>query len=251
MAEQAMNYEDMLLTIKKGPIPAHVAIIMDGNGRWAKAKGLLRLAGHRAGVEVIDDILTCIKTLGIKYFTIFAFSTENWKRPSDEVDGLMRLLIEYIDREIDKLDQEGVCFRTIGATSALDKKVRKKLDYAIERTKNNDDVIFNIALNYGGRQEILMATKEIAKGCMDGRYDPEEITEGIFSQHLYTSGQADPDLLIRTSGEFRISNFLLWQIAYTEIWITDVLWPDFKKEHLLEAICSYQKRDRRFGGLTK
>ncbi len=234
-----------------GPMPAHIAIIMDGNGRWATAKGLTRLAGHRAGAEVLEDILALIKQLHIKYFTVYAFSTENWKRPKDEVDGLMSLLIEYVDRKADKFMREDIQFNTIGDLSALPPKAQEKVNALRTLTKDNRSVCFNIALNYGGRHEILNAVRALAEEVQDGKIAPEEINERIFSEHLYTAGQPDPDLLIRSSGEFRLSNFLLWQIAYTEIWMTDVLWPDFDQNNLLQAIVDYQKRDRRFGGIKK
>lgn len=234
-----------------GPMPAHIAIIMDGNGRWATAKGLTRLAGHRAGAEVIEDILALIKQLNIGYFTVYAFSTENWKRPKDEVDGLMSLLIEYVDRKAEKFMREDIRFNTIGDLSALPKKAQDKVSALQTLTKNNTGVCFNIALNYGGRQEILTAARTLAEDVRDGKIKPEDIDEHMFSKRLYTSDQPDPDLLIRSSGEFRLSNFLLWQIAYTEIWMTKVLWPDFDQNTLLEAIVDYQKRDRRFGGIKK
>lgn len=237
--------------IKAGPLPQHIAVIMDGNGRWAQARGLLRMAGHRAGVEAIEEILSCIKELGIGYLTIYAFSTENWKRPETEVSGLMRLLIEFLDKKIDELNAKGVRICAIGDIDGLDTKVKEKLRFAERQTAQNTDVVLNMALNYGGRQEIVRAVKGIALACQNGDLDPDDIDATCFSSFLYTAGQPDPDLLIRTSGEFRISNFLLWQIAYSEIWITDTYWPDFRKKDLLEAIVSFQGRDRRFGGLSK
>ena len=237
--------------ILEGNIPSHIAIIMDGNGRWATARGLVRLAGHRAGVEVIDEVLRTIKKVGTKYFTVYAFSTENWRRPVDEVDGLMKLFIEYLDKKIDQLNAEGVCVRVIGDVSGLNQKVQEKIINAYEITKDNDEVIFNIALNYGGRQEIVNACRQIAKSCQEGTLSWEDIDCQCFEQYLYTAGQPDPDLLIRSSGEMRLSNFLLWQIAYSEIWITDTLWPNFRAEDLYDAIYAYQKRNRRFGGLKK
>lgn len=243
--------EALFQKVTAGPMPNHIAIIMDGNGRWATAKGLTRLVGHRAGAEVLDDILAMIKQLGVGYFTVYAFSTENWKRPKDEVDGLMSLLIEYIDLKADKFMREDIRFHAIGDISALPKRAQEKINGLQKRTKNNKSVCFNIALNYGGRHEILRAAQALARDVQKGLINPEDIDEAAFTAHLYTSNQPDPDLLIRSSGEFRLSNFLLWQIAYTEIWMTDVLWPDFNQNHLLSAIDDYQKRDRRFGGLKK
>lgn len=237
--------------IKDGSIPRHIAVIMDGNGRWATAKGLARLAGHTAGVEAIDEVLETVKQIGTKYFTVYAFSTENWRRPADEVDGLMRLLVEYLDKKIAKLHAEGVCVRTIGDRSGLPLKVRKKVESAYALTKDNDAVIFNIALNYGGRQELVQATRAIAERCARGELDWQDIDEDTIAAHLYTAGQPDPDLLIRSSGELRLSNFLLWQVAYTEFWITDTYWPDFRAGDLYDAVYAYQKRDRRYGGLKK
>lgn len=237
--------------IKDGNIPQHIAVIMDGNGRWATAKGLARLAGHTAGVEVLDEVLETVKKIGTKYFTVYAFSTENWRRPADEVDGLMHLLVEYLDKKIAKLHAEGVCVRTIGDPSRLSPRVRQKIDNAYALTKDNDAVIFNIALNYGGRQELVHACRQIAQACQEGRLDWQHIDEATIAGHLYTAGQPDPDLLIRSSGELRLSNFLLWQVAYTEFWITDTYWPDFRAGDLYDAVYAYQKRDRRYGGLKK
>lgn len=237
--------------IKGGAIPKHIAVIMDGNGRWATAKGLARLAGHTAGVEAIDEVLETVKAIGTKYFTVYAFSTENWRRPADEVDGLMKLLVEYLDKKIDKLHAEGVCVRTIGDPERLSPRVREKIDNAYALTKNNKDVIFNIALNYGGRQELVHACQALAKACEHGEMHWQDIDEKAVADHLYTAGQPDPDLLIRSSGELRLSNFLLWQVAYTEFWVTDTYWPDFRAGDLYDAVYAFQKRDRRYGGLKK
>lgn len=234
-----------------GNIPRHIAVIMDGNGRWATAQGLMRLAGHRAGVEAVDEVLQTIKRIGTKYFTVYAFSTENWRRPQDEVDGLMQLFIEYLDKKIDRLNEEGICVRTIGDMKRLSPRVQEKIRNAYEITKDNDEVIFNIAINYGGRQEIVHACRRIANACENGEMRWEDIDETCFAAHLDTAGQPDPDLLIRSSGEMRLSNFMLWQVAYSEIWITDTLWPDFTAGDLYDAVYSYQRRDRRFGGLKK
>ncbi len=237
--------------IMGGSIPKHIAIIMDGNGRWATAKNMVRLAGHRAGVESIEEILQTVKKVGTKYFTVYAFSTENWSRPEEEIDGLMKLFVEFIDKKIDKLNAEGVCVRTIGDTSKLPMRVQEKIKSAYALTKDNDEVIFNIALNYGGRQEIVHACRQLAKKCENGEMHYTDIDEAMMAAYLDTAGQPDPDLLIRSSGELRLSNFMLWQIAYSEIWITDTLWPDFREGDLFDAIYAYQKRNRRFGGLKK
>lgn len=237
--------------IAGGAIPRHIAVIMDGNGRWATAKGMARLAGHHAGVEALDEVLETIKAIGTKYFTVYAFSTENWRRPADEVNGLMHLLVEYLDKKIAKLHAEGVCVRVIGDRSGLSDRVRQKVENAYALTKNNDAVIFNIALNYGGRQEIVHAARQLAQACENGEMNWQNIDEDAFAAHLDTAGQPDPDLLIRSSGELRLSNFMLWQVAYSEIWITDTLWPDFRAGDLFDAVFAFQKRDRRFGGLKK
>lgn len=236
---------------KNKPLPQHIAIIMDGNGRWATSRGLVRLAGHRAGVKNLREILETIKELGIRYLTVFAFSTENWKRPNEEVNGLMSLLIEFMDKELDYLHEEGVKINAIGKLAELPKDVTSTLEHAMEKTKDNTVSTFNIALNYGARQEILEATKKISKLCLENKLTLEQIDEALFSKNLYTANQPDPDFLIRTSGELRISNFLLWQIAYAEIWVTPIYWPDFRREHLIEGIKIYQERNRRFGGLGK
>lgn len=236
--------------LKKGPIPAHIAIIMDGNGRWAKARGLSRILGHRAGVNVIENLLSTIQALGTQYVTVYAFSTENWKRPAQEVSGLMTLLVEFLTKKTPLLMEEGVRLQAIGDIEGLPEKVQTSLVAVQEATKGNQALVFNLALNYGGRQEILQACQGLCRQVEAGILAPEDITEEVFSRQLYTKGQPDPDLLIRTSGEERVSNFLLWQIAYSEIWITDTFWPDFSSQDLLEAVAAYQRRDRRFGGLS-
>lgn len=238
-----------LEAIKQRPMPQHIAIIMDGNGRWAKGKGMPRLAGHRVGVQALKSIIIAIDELEIQYLTVYAFSTENWKRPIDEVNGLMELMVEFIDKEIDYLHEKGVRVNPIGDISRLTGKTYDKIVFAQEKTKNNTHIVLNVALNYGGRQEIIRATKAICEEVVQNRLRVEDIDETVFSNYLYTKGQPDPDLLIRPSGELRISNFLLWQIAYSEFWITNILWPDFSKEHLWQAIWEFQNRDRRYGGL--
>lgn len=226
-----------------GKIPTHVAIIMDGNGRWAAAHGLPRLAGHRAGTENLRTIITASVELGIQYLTIYAFSTENWGRPRDEVNGLMFILADVIDRELEELNQEGVQLRHIGRLERLEPGLREKVLRAIEITKDNHRLILSVAFNYGGRDEIVCAIREmVANGVR-----PEEINEETVSKYLFTAGIPDPDLIIRTSGEMRTSNFLIWQSAYAEWFITPTLWPDFGKDELRKAVEEFGSRDRRFG----
>ncbi len=226
-------------------LPAHVAIIMDGNGRWAAQRHLPRVEGHRAGIDSVRDVVETSARLGIGVLTLYAFSVENWKRPAAEVSTLMLLLKRYLRSELGTLLSNNIRFQVIGRQDELAADVRRELDQATARTASNTGMLFNIALNYGGRAEIVEAARRaIAEGIA-----PEALDEGRFSSFLYTAGQPDPDLLIRTSGEMRVSNFLLWQIAYAEIWVTDTLWPDFRRPHLLEAIVAYQKRDRRYGGI--
>jgi undecaprenyl diphosphate synthase len=228
-------------------IPKHVAIIMDGNGRWARQRGLPRLAGHRAGVEAARKIVEASRELGIGVLTLYTFSTENWKRPKREIDSLFKLLSDYIDREGEKLNKNNIRFRVLGDLAGLPKTLRARLEGLIESTKENSRMVLNLALNYGSRAEILRAARDIARDCLEGRVRPDEIDEGLFSGRLYTKDVPDPDLLIRTSGEMRVSNFLLWQICYAEIYVTRKLWPDFGKRDLEEAIEEFKKRSRRFG----
>ncbi len=237
--------------LKANPMPQHIAIIMDGNGRWAKSKGLMRAAGHRVGVQALKNTIISLDELGIGHLTVYAFSTENWRRPQAEVDTLMELIAEFIEKEIDYLDEKGVRVNPIGDIEALSPKAYDSIVYAREKTKHNSHIIFNVALNYGGRQEIVRAAKAICEAVLEGECTADDIDEAMFASYLYTGGQPDPDLVIRSSGELRISNFLLWQIAYSEFWITDVLWPDFKKEDLWQAVWEFQNRDRRFGGVGK
>ena len=237
--------------LKAKPMPQHIAIIMDGNGRWAKSKGLMRVAGHRVGVQALKNTIIALDELGIGHLTVYAFSTENWKRSKDEVDALMELITEFINKEIDYLDEKGVRVNPIGDISALSPKAFDSISYAKEKTKHNSHIVFNVALNYGGRQEIVRAAKAICEDVKRDSLQIEDIDEALFSSYLYTAGQPDPDLVIRSSGELRISNFLLWQIAYSEFWITNILWPDFKKEDLWQAVWEYQNRDRRYGGVSK
>ncbi len=232
----------------KNKLPQHVAIIMDGNGRWARERGLPRVAGHRAGVESVREAVKAAIDLGIPVLTLYAFSQENWKRPKEEVSVLMGLLDHFLDKEIKNLEKQGVRFRTLGRVEALPPKVQKKLAEAVERTAGGKSLVFNIALNYGARTEILDAVRET---ILDAGHNPTVLngglTEEYFAQKLYTRGLPDPDLLIRTSGEMRLSNFLLWQLSYAEIYITKKNWPDFHKEDFVKAVREYQKRERRFG----
>lgn len=229
--------------------PKHVAIILDGNGRWAKRRLLPRKAGHVAGSRTVEQICEDAYNLGIHYLTVYAFSTENWKRPKDEVDALMKLLRQYLKDCIKRSKKNNMCVRVIGDISPLEEDMKKSIQDLEEATKDNTGLHFQVALNYGGRDEILRGVRKICKRVVDGELAPEEIDEKVMEKYLDTHGIPDPDLLIRTSGEVRLSNFLLWQLAYTEIYITDVLWPDFNKEELEKAIAYYNGRDRRFGGV--
>lgn len=241
--------EHIFSKIDKENIPKHIAIIMDGNGRWAKKRGLPRTMGHRAGVETIRNIVKTCSKIGVEYLTIYAFSTENWKRPKDEVNALMSLLVEFLKKEVEELHSNNVVIQSIGNIKELPEICQKELKKAYERTKENDGLKLNLALNYGGRNEIQKAIIDIAKDIKENKLTIENINEGLISSYLYTSGMPDPDLVIRPSGEFRISNFLLWQIAYSEFWFSDVYWPDFKSYHLYKAIYDFQNRDRRFGSI--
>jgi undecaprenyl diphosphate synthase len=253
-----MSLEQLLASIPSGSpdetlarqvnfdhLPTHVAIIMDGNGRWAARRHLPRVEGHRAGIDAVRDVVESSARLGIDVLTLYAFSVENWKRPKAEVSTLMLLLKRYIRSELGALNRNNIRFRVIGRSEELSPDVQQELAMGIERTSGNTGMIFNIALNYGGRSEIVDA----ARRAMASGLPPEALDERTFADFLYTAGQPDPDLLIRTSGEMRVSNFLLWQIAYSEIWVTETLWPDFRRRDLLEAVLAYQKRDRRYGGL--
>ena len=225
-------------------LPTHVALIMDGNGRWAAKRHLPRVEGHRAGIEAVRQTVETSARLGIGVLTLYAFSVENWKRPRAEVSTLMKLLKQYIRLEIGTLLENNIRFQVIGRRDELAPDVRKELSDATERTARNTGMLFNIALNYGGRAEIVDAARQ----AIEARVSPGDLDEHRFAEFLYTAGQPDPDLLIRTSGEMRVSNFLLWQIAYSEIWVTSILWPDFRRADLLHAVVDYQKRERRFGG---
>jgi len=224
-------------------IPAHVAIIMDGNGRWAIARGLPRLAGHRAGVENLRRIITATVEFGIKHLTIYAFSTENWGRPPEEVSGLLFILDEVLEKELNELHKQGVQLRHIGRLEGIAPSTQKKVRNAIEITKDNSRLVLNVAFNYGGRAEIIQAIQQM----LADRLGPDEVTEDLISRYLYTAGQPDPDLIIRTAGELRISNFLLWQAAYAEYYAADVFWPDFDKSQYYRALEHFASRERRFG----
>lgn len=236
---------------KSGVIPSHIAIIMDGNGRWAKQKGLPRVAGHKRGVDTVREIVEACAQIGVKFLTLYTFSTENWKRPKDEVSTLMRLLLKSLKDRVKELNKNDIRLTTIGEITKLPFEVQKQLHSDIERTKNNKKMVLNLALSYSGRWELLEAMKSIAGEVEAGRLNAENINEETISNHLTTNQIPDPELLIRTSGEFRVSNFLLWQIAYTEFVITDVFWPDFTREHLYDAIREFQRRERRFGKVSE
>lgn len=231
----------------KGNIPNHIAIIMDGNGRWAKKRNLPRIAGHHRGVETVRQIVEACASLGVKILTLYAFSTENWKRPKEEVSTLMRLMVKSLKSETDELHKNRIKLISIGDSKSLPDIVRRELNSAIEKTSHNDKMILNLALSYSGRWELVEAVKTISKEVLAGNLDPDQINEQTVESNLTTAGLPEPDLMIRTSGEFRISNFLLWQLAYSEIYISDVLWPEFRSKHLIEAVIDYQKRERRFG----
>ena len=237
--------DDLVRRVDFDRLPRHVAIIMDGNGRWAAMRHLARVEGHRAGIDAVRSTVETSARLGISVLTLYAFSVENWKRPDTEITALMGLLKHYLRLELKTLLQNDIRFRVIGQRERLNADIRDELAMAEARTAGNTGMMFNIALSYGGRAEIVDA----ARRAIRERLDPDALDEAAFGALLYTSGQPDPDLLIRTSGEMRVSNFLLWQIAYAEIWVTDALWPDFRTRHLLEAILDYQKRDRRYGAV--
>ena len=232
----------------KEKMPKHIAIIMDGNRRWAKAQGKNAGFGHKQGAKNLEKIVIYANKIGLKYITVYAFSTENWKRAEEEVNGLMILLKSYLDEYAKKADTENVKINILGDMSAFKEDLQKSMITCMERTKNNTGIIFNIAMNYGGRQEIIRATKSIAQKVIDGKINIEDIDEKMISEHLYTIGIPDPDLIIRTSNELRLSGFLLWQASYSEFYFTEVNWPDFDEKELDKAIQEYQNRSRRFGG---
>lgn len=230
-------------------LPVHIGIIMDGNGRWAKRRGLPRTAGHAAGAKTFEKIVEYAGNMGIKIVTIYAFSTENWRRPKEEVDMLMSLLEDYLDNGLTRLAGRDVKIHFIGDESAFSEDFQRKLRYMEKATENNGGLLLNVALNYGGRREITLAVRKIAKLCAEGKLSAEDIDEKTIEEYLDTSGQHDPDLIIRPSGEYRLSNFLMWQSAYSELWFDNVLWPDFSENDLRRAVHDYQKRNRRFGGV--
>ncbi len=236
---------------EQGPLPRHIAMIMDGNGRWAKQRGLPRIAGHREGVRSVRDIVEVCGQLGIEVLTLYTFSTENWRRPQKEVSALMKLLLKTLRKEIDDLVKNNVRLLTIGNLEQLPKVAHQGMLEGMAATRENTGLKLNLALNYGGREEIISAVQKIALDIQQGKLQPRDIDKKIMAQTLYTQGLPDPDLLVRTSGEYRISNFLLWQLAYTEIYITDVLWPDFRRQNLYDAIRDYQGRERRFGKVSE
>ncbi|MEC2073137.1 MULTISPECIES: isoprenyl transferase [Alkalihalophilus] len=237
------------LELDPAAVPRHVAIIMDGNGRWAKQKGLPRIAGHREGMKVVNKIVRRANELGVEVLTLYAFSTENWKRPKTEVDYLMKLPERFLGMELPKLMEENVKVRLMGSLDHLPEHTLRAVNKAVHETKDNTGLILNFALNYGSRFEMVEAMKEIALKVEKGELKPSDIDDKVIESNLMTADLKDPDLLIRTSGEIRLSNFMLWQVAYSEFWFTDVLWPDFNEEHFTEAISIYQKRARRFGGV--
>ncbi|MCE5192041.1 MAG: isoprenyl transferase [Actinomycetia bacterium] len=239
---------ELLGQLRLDDVPRHVAIIMDGNGRWAAKRGLPRAAGHRAGVKAVRETLSAAIELGIDYLTVYSFSSENWRRPADEVNTLMGLFVEVLARELDSLQRLGIRVRVIGREDDVPSETMNAFRRTEMQTAGNGSLTFVVALNYGGRLEITDAVRGVVGEVMRGTLDPDAIDETTLTEHLYTAGIPDPDLLIRTSGEMRVSNFLLWQIAYSELWVTAILWPDFSRHDLLRAVIDYQRRDRRFGG---
>jgi len=237
----------LLSHLSLAEVPSHVAIIMDGNGRWARLRGLPRLAGHRAGAKAVREAIATALELGIKVLTIYSFSSENWARPAEEIAGLMNLFVEVLRQELENLERMEVKVTVAGDIEGLPTDTRAAFENCVSRTSAYDRMTLVVALNYGGRAEILGACKAIAEACVENRLSADMIDEGTFAAHLFTRGIPDPDLVIRTSGEMRVSNFLLWQIAYSELWVTDVLWPDFDRHELLRAIVDFQGRNRRFG----
>lgn len=233
--------------IDQNNLPRHIAIIMDGNGRWAKQHAMGRIRGHKKGAQAVRTTVTACRELGISYLTLFAFSSENWGRPSDEINALMSLLEDYLDQEASTMQKQEIKLTTIGDIDRLYSPVQKKLLDVKKLTEHNDKMVLNLALSYGGRDEMIAAVKKMISDHADGKLKMDDINQDLVGRYLYTGGMPDPDLLIRTSGEYRISNFLLWQLAYAELYFTDVLWPDFKKDDLFRAIAVYQSRERRFG----
>ncbi|MEI2581533.1 isoprenyl transferase [Scytonema sp. PRP1] len=247
MTAQHTELQELPPDLKRELLPKHVAVICDGNGRWAKSRGFPRFVGHQRGVDALKNLLRCCDDWGIGALTAYAFSTENWGRPTEEVDFLMTLFQRVLRQELREMMEENVQIRFVGNLSALPGSLQEEISRSMEETRNNRGIKFTVATNYGARQEILQACRAIAHKVQQGLLQPDEIDEGTFERHLYTEGICDPDLLIRTSGEMRVSNFLLWQIAYAEIYITEAFWPDFNRNEFHRALCAYQQRDRRFG----
>ncbi len=247
MTAKPIVLQDLPPDLERERLPRHVAVIMDGNGRWAKRQGLPRVMGHKRGVDALKDLLRCCNDWGIKALTAYAFSTENWGRPLEEVDFLMALFERVLRKELREMMQENVQIRFVGNLNALPRSLQAEIERSMADTQNNPGIRFTVATNYGGRQEILHACQAIAQQVQQGLIQPEQIDEALFESYLYTAGICDPDLLIRTSGEMRISNFLLWQMAYAEMYITETLWPDFDRAEFHRALTAYQQRDRRFG----
>jgi undecaprenyl diphosphate synthase len=241
----------MIKNLDKEKLPHHIAIIMDGNGRWAKKRNLERIVGHQKGIESAREIVKFCREAGIKVLTLYAFSIENWRRPTKEVQALMYLLKKHIVKESKELLKNNICLKTIGNIDDMPPSVVRILNETVEKTKTCRGMIVNVALSYGGRDEIIRAIKKIVQAVKQGNLKEDDITEDIFSNYLFTKDLPDPDLLIRTSGEMRLSNFLLWQMAYTEIYVTEILWPDFKREDMVRALINYQRRERRFGRISE
>ncbi|MEO6939077.1 MAG: isoprenyl transferase [Candidatus Kapaibacterium sp.] len=233
--------------LRAGKVPNHIAVIMDGNGRWAEERGLPRIAGHQAGIASVRDATRASRELGLEYLTVYAFSTENWKRPRKEISMLMRLLLKMLREELDEMRENGVRLNTIGQTNALPKEVQRELFQAMEKTSDNTRLTLTLALSYSGRWDLVRAMQTLALDVRRGKISPEDITDNLVRSYLTTANLPDPDLLIRTSGELRLSNFMLWELAYSEIYVTNTYWPDFRRENLYDAIRDYQKRERRFG----
>lgn len=250
MPQDSVEEKQLLDGIDFARLPRHVAVIMDGNGRWAKKRMMPRIEGHRAGIASVRETVETSARLGLKVLTLYAFSVENWKRPELEISGLMLLLKHYLRSELDTMLKNDIRFGVIGRPEALPADVQDELMRATERTRHSQGLLFQLALNYGGRTELADGVRRLAADVKANGLDPATIDEATLARYLYTAGQPDPDLLIRTSGELRVSNFLLWQIAYSEIWVTDVLWPDFRRRHLLQAVVDYQRRERRYGGIV-
>ncbi|GAB4342299.1 MAG: isoprenyl transferase [Calditrichia bacterium] len=252
MSSEAKKQKTIKRLVEKGAeLPKHVAIIMDGNGRWAKRRGLPRVAGHHEGIKSVRQVVEAAGEIGIDALTLYTFSKENWFRPKQEVSALMKLLVNTLRNEVDELNQKNVKLQALGNLEDLPRFAFEELTYGIERTKNNTGLTLNLALSYSGRQEILDAVKKISHQVKAGLLEPEDIDEATIANHLYTEDLPDPDLLIRTSGELRVSNFLLWQLAYTEIYVTKILWPDFRKAEFYDAIIDYLNRERRFGKVSE